>query len=80
MQFLDFALVLAAVVFALASRAAMKRHVARRFGKASDSLLELDFWKATSGEGLTRCLLFVELLSWGATILLIAMLAARALQ
>ena len=77
---LDVALLFAAVAFALASRAAMKRFVTRRLGKANVSLLEIDFWRAASGEGLTRCLLFVELLSWGATILLLAMFAARALQ
>jgi hypothetical protein len=80
MEPLDIALLFSAVVFALASRAAMKRFVVRRLGKANESLLEIDFWKASSGEGLTRCLLFIELLSWGATILLLAMLAARALQ
>lgn len=52
----------------------MKRLVARRLGKASDALLEIDFWRATSGEALTRCLLFVELLSWAAILLLVVTL------
>jgi hypothetical protein len=76
----DIALLLASVVLALVSRARMKRVVARRLGKSSAALLEIDFWKASSGEGLTRCLVFVELLSWAATVLLVATLAERALQ
>jgi hypothetical protein len=70
----DIVLLFASVVFALISRAAMKRLVARRLGKASDALLEIDFWRATSGEALTRCLLFVELLSWAAILLLVVTL------
>ena len=77
---IDIALVFASAAFALLSRRAMKRFVARRLGKASDALLEIDFWKASSGEALTRCLLLIELLSWGATILLVLTLALRALQ
>lgn len=77
---LDIALVIAAAAFAFASRRAMKRFVTRRLGKASDALLEIDFWRASSGEALTRCLLFIELLSWGATILLVAMIAAKIIQ
>ena len=77
---LDVALLVASVAFALAARAGMKRVVARRLGKASDFLLEVDFWKASSGETLTRALLAVELLAWLATVLLVAMLATQALQ
>lgn len=80
MEPVDLALLLASVILALVSRAAMKRFVARRLGKSSDALLEIDFWKATSGEALTRCLVFVELLSWAATILLVTTLASRVLQ
>jgi hypothetical protein len=80
MEPVDIALLFAAVIFALASRAAMKRFVARRLGKASDALLEIDFWRATSGEALTRSLLLVELASWAAIVLLVVILATRALQ
>jgi hypothetical protein len=80
METVDIALLLAAVLLSLASRAAMKRFVTRRLGKGSFALLEMDFWKATRGEALTRGLLFVELLSWVATLILIANLAAQALQ
>jgi hypothetical protein len=80
MEPVEIALLFAAVIFALVSRAAMKRFVARRMGKASDALLEIDFWRATSGEALTRCLLLVELASWAATILLVLTLSTRALQ
>ena len=75
----DIVLLFVSAALALAVRSAMKRVVARRLGKANDALLEIDFWKASSGEVLTRCLVFVEVLSWAATILLVAMLAARAL-
>jgi len=80
MEPVDIALLFAAVAFAILSRSAMKRFVARRLGKSSDALLEIDFWKATSGEALTRGLLFVEVLSWAATVLLVATLASRVLQ
>jgi hypothetical protein len=80
MKPIDIALLFASVALALATRAIMRRFVARRLGKANDALLEIDFWKASSGEALMRCLLFVELLCWAATILLVAMLAGLALQ
>ena len=80
MEPVDIALLLVAVIFALVSRTAMKRFVARRMGKASDALLEIDFWRATSGEALTRSLLIVELASWAATVLLVVTLATRTLQ
>jgi hypothetical protein len=80
MEFIDIALLFASAIFALAARTAMKRFVTRRLGRASDALLEIDFWRASSGEALTRCLLFVEILSWAATILLVAMLAESVLQ
>jgi hypothetical protein len=75
----DIVLLFLSAALALAVRSVMKRIVTRRLGKANDALLEIDFWKASSGEALTRCLVFVELLSWAATILLVATLAARAL-
>jgi hypothetical protein len=76
---IDIVLLFAAAVLALVSRALMKRFALRRYGRANESLLEIDFWKATSGEALTRGILFVELLSWAACILLVAMLAGKAL-
>jgi hypothetical protein len=80
MDAVDIALLLTAALLALASRAVMKRFVTRRMGRSYDALLEIDFWKATAGEALTRSLVFVELLAWAATILLVATLASRALQ
>jgi hypothetical protein len=76
---LDLALLVASVCLALLVRATMKRLALRKLGRANDALLEIDFWRATSGETLTRGLVFVELLSWLACILLIAMLASSAL-
>jgi hypothetical protein len=80
METVDIALLLGAVLLSLASRAAMKRFVTRRLGKGSMALLEIDFWKATRGEALMRSLLFVELLSWVATLVLVASLASQVLQ
>ncbi len=68
------------MLIALASRAVMKRFVARKLGTASDALLEIDFWKASSGKPFTRCLLFVELLSWVVVAFLVARLAVPVLQ
>jgi hypothetical protein len=76
---LDIVLLFATVLLALLSRAIMRRLALRRFGRANDALLEIDFWRATSGEALTRGILFVELFSWIGCILLIAMLASKAL-
>jgi hypothetical protein len=76
---IDIVLLFAAGLLALASRAMMKRCALRRFGRANLALLEVDFWRATSGEALTRGILVVELLSWVACILLVAMLAGKAL-
>jgi hypothetical protein len=76
---LDIVLLFAAGLLALLSRAMMKRFALRRYGRANDALLEIDFWKATTGETLTRGILFVELFSWIACILLVAMLASKAL-
>jgi hypothetical protein len=76
---IDIVLLFAAGFLALASRAMMKRLAIRKYGRANEALLEIDFWKATSGEALTRGILFVELLSWVACILLVAMLAGKAL-
>jgi hypothetical protein len=79
MNSIDIILLSASGLSALASRAMMKRFAVRKFGRANEALLEIDFWKATSGEALTRGILFVELLSWIACILLVAMLASKAL-
>jgi hypothetical protein len=76
---LDIVLLFAAAILALFSRATMKRLALRRFGRANEALLEVDFWRATSGEALTRGILFVELLSWLACILLVAALASKSL-
>jgi hypothetical protein len=75
----DIALLFASVALALAVRAIMKRLALRKLGRANDALLEIDFWRATSGEALTRGLVFVEILAWLACILLVAMLAGSAL-
>ncbi|MGA2544946.1 MAG: hypothetical protein ABSF43_00205 [Rectinemataceae bacterium] len=80
METIDIAFLFASVILALISRMVMKRFVSRRLGRSNAALLEIDFWKATSGETLTRCLLFVELLSWATTALLVATLAVQALQ
>jgi hypothetical protein len=84
MNALDVILLFASAILALASRRAMKRYVERRLGKASDALLEIDFWRAASGRSLKlrlwRCFVFVELLSWAATALLVATLAMAVLQ
>ncbi len=81
METVAVVLLFAAVLLALASRAAMKRFVARRLGAAAnDALLEIDFWKASSGKPFTRCLLFVELLSWAAVAFLVARLAVPVIQ
>jgi hypothetical protein len=79
MNSIDIILLFASGLLALASRAMMKRFAVRKYGRANDALLEIDFWKATSGEALTRGILFVELLSWIACVLLVAMLATKAL-
>ncbi len=79
MGFVDIGLLVAVVLLSLLTREAMKRIARRKLGKGSYALLELDFWRATTGEGLTRCLLFVELLSWAATAFLVASLAGQAL-
>jgi hypothetical protein len=79
MEPIDVALLFASVLLALVSRAMMKRLAVRRLGRANDALLEIDFWRATSGEALTRGLIFVELLAWLASVLLVAMLASKAL-
>jgi hypothetical protein len=60
-------------------RATMKRLALRKLGRANYALLEIDFWRATSGEALSRGLVFVELLAWLACILLAATLAGAAL-
>ena len=74
-------LLVADVFLSLVSRAVMKRFVARRLGAAaSDALLEIDFWKASSEKPVMRCLLFVELLSWVAVALLVARLAVPVIQ
>jgi hypothetical protein len=79
MDSLDLILLFAAVAMALLSRTMMKRLALRRLGRANGYLLEVDFWRATSGESLARGLLLVELASWAAIILLVAELAALVL-
>ena len=79
MATIDIFLLFGAVLLSLGARFAMKRFATRKLGKGSNALLEMDFWNATRGEGLTRCLLFVELLSWGATIVLVTNLATQVL-
>ena len=81
MEILAVVLLFAVVLIALASRAVMKRFVRRRLGAAaSDALLEIDFWKASSGKPFTRCLLFIELFSWAVVAFLVARLAIPVLQ
>jgi hypothetical protein len=77
---IDVILLFAAAGLAFVSRRMMKRLASRRFGRANYALLEVDFWRASSGEGLARGLIFVELLSWLACLLLVAMLATGALR
>jgi hypothetical protein len=72
---IDIALLFVSVLVALISRAMMKRILVRRLGKANTALLEVDFWKASSGEALGRSLVVMEVASWAAIILLVAMLA-----
>jgi hypothetical protein len=80
MEIIDIALLALALLLAIVTRAGMKRIVARRLGKASDALLEIDFWNATSGDVLSRALLLVELLSWGASLLMGVLIAGRILS
>lgn len=72
---IDIALLFVSALVALVSRASMKRILTRRMGKANPALLEVDLWKASSGEALGRSLVVVEVSSWAAIILLVAMLA-----
>jgi hypothetical protein len=76
---MDIFLLFASVALALVSRTMMKRRTLRRLGRVNGPLLEIDFWRATPGEALSRCLLLVEFVSWIAIVLLVALLAARAL-
>jgi hypothetical protein len=71
----DIALLVASVALALASRGMMKRRARLRLGRANGPLLEIDYWRATSGEALSRCVLLVELASWAAIALLVAKVA-----
>ena len=80
MEPIDVVLLFASVCLALLSRSMMKRLALRKFGRVNDALLELDFWRASSGAALTRSLVFVELLSWLACALLVAMLASVVLR
>lgn len=77
---IDIALLFASVVVALASRSSMKRFLVRRVGRANAALLEIDFWKASSGEALVRSLVLVELASWAAIVLLVLQLAILVLK
>ncbi len=76
----DIGLLFLSVILALISRSMMKRYLSRKTGKVVVQLLEIDFWKATSGDILARCLLLVELLSWAATVVLVAILASLVLS
>ncbi len=78
MDSLDLFLLLASVALAIVSRAVMKRLAVRRLGRANAPLLEIDYWRATSGELLARGLILVELASWAAIVLLVAQLGSRA--
>ena len=80
MNAVDLVLLLASILLALVSREAMKRVVARRLGKASFALLEIDYWKASSGRAFCRCLVFLELLSWAAIAFLVASIATVIIQ
>lgn len=80
MEPIDVVLLFASVCLALLSRSMMKRLALRKLGRVNDALLELDFWRASSGAALTRSLVFVELLSWLACALLVAMLASVVLR
>jgi hypothetical protein len=80
MDLIDVTLLFASACLALFSRSMMRRLALRKLGRANEALLEIDFWKASSGEALSRGLVFVELLSWLACILLVAMLAGAALR
>jgi hypothetical protein len=75
MNLIDIILLFAAALVALLSRSSMKRFLVRRVGKANTALLEIDFWKASSGEFLVRGIVLVELASWAAMILLVLQLA-----
>lgn len=75
MNFLDIGLLVLSVVVALVSRAMMKRYLVRQTGRANLSILELDSWRAGSGEVLGRSLVLLEIASWIAIILLVFMLA-----
>ena len=80
METLETILLCCSAVVALAARAAMKRFVARKGGKAEAELLEIDVWRLSSGEVPARLLLALELLAWAGTIFLVASLAAAALR
>jgi hypothetical protein len=80
METLETVLLCCSTVVALAARAAMKRFVARKGGKAEAELLEIDVWRLSSGELPARLLLALELLAWAGTVFLVAALAATALR
>ena len=77
---IDIILLFASILVALVSRSSMKRFLVRRVGKSNAALLEIDFWKASSGEFLVRGIVLVELASWAAIVLLILQLAILALK
>jgi hypothetical protein len=80
MNLIDIALLFASVLVALATRSTMKRFLVRRVGRANAALLEIDFWKASSGEALVRGIVLVELASWVAIVLLVLQLAILVLK
>jgi hypothetical protein len=77
---IDIFLLFASIIVALVSRFSMKRFLVRRVGKANAALLEIDFWKASSGELLARGIVLVELASWVAIILLTLQFAILVLK
>jgi hypothetical protein len=76
---IDIIVLFVSVLVALISRASMKRILVRRLGKANAALLEIDFWKASSGEPFGRSLVVIEIVSWAAIIFFAAQLASACL-
>jgi hypothetical protein len=79
MEAIDLVLLCISVVIALVARSRMKFFVRRKMGASNDALLEIDYWRVSSGEALTRSLVFVELGAWASTLVLVAILAASAI-
>jgi hypothetical protein len=79
MNAVNLALAIAAAIASLATRSLMKRYLARKAGKVVASLLEADFWKATSDRHFMRVLLAAELASWAVTVAMVLALASDVL-